>query len=198
MSSVRRISGKLIGASAVALAIWAAIGAAPALCAEKTLYKFKNGSDGATPYAGLISDSAGNLYSTTNIGGAGSCEFGGCGTVYKLAPNGTETVLYSFLDGNDGAEPFGGLIADGSGNLYGTTAIGGAFSVGTVFRIAPDGSETTLYSFQGGSDGAHPGSTLLMDANGDLFGTAGAGGSFNGSECSAQAAVARLTLQVAA
>ena len=186
MSSIRRLSGKLMGASVVALAVWAAIGAGPAFCAEKTLYKFKNGSDGATPYAGLISDDAGNLYGTTNIGGAGSCEFGGCGTVYKLAPNGTETILYPFVDGNDGAEPVGGLIADGSGNLYGTAEIGGAYENGTVFRIAPDGSETTLYAFQGGSDGYNPQSTPLMDGNGNLFGTTPSGGSFNGSDCSAQ------------
>ena len=185
MSSVRRISATLLSASAVVLAICAAIGTAPAFCAEKTLYKFQNGSDGAQPYAGLIADRAGNLYGTTAFGGGHqSCQGLDCGTVFKLAPDGSETMLYAFTGGNDGGWPVGGLIADGNGNLYGTAEIGGAFQNGTVFRIAPDGSETTLYAFQGGSDGSHPESTLLVNGNGDLFGTTVSGGSFNGSDCS--------------
>ena len=94
-----------------------------------TLYSF-TGSDGAHPYAGLIADASGNLYGTTNSGGAN-----GYGTVFKVTPTGTETVLYSFT-GSDGAYPVAGLIADASGNLYGTTYYGGANGYGTVFKLA--------------------------------------------------------------
>ncbi len=150
---------------------------------EKTLYKFEGGSDGAVPYAGLISDSAGNLYGTTGIGGDVSCQSSGCGTVFKLAPNGEETILHAFTGGNDGEVPVGGLVADGSGSLFGTTLGGGTSFAGTVFRLTPDGTETILYTFQGRSDGSEPASTLLIDGNGDLFGTTEVGGSFNGSDC---------------
>src|SRR5436190_2003791 len=93
-----------------------------------TLYSF-TGSDGARPYAGLIADASGNLYGTTDNGGAS-----GYGTVFKVTPTGTETVLYSFTGGSDGAYPLAGLIADASGNLYGTTYLGGANGYGTVFK----------------------------------------------------------------
>ena len=95
------------------------------------LHSFKGGSDGAIPHAGLIADSSGNLYGTTEYGGASGCGLGGlgCGVVFKLSAGGTETVLYSFCSKpgcSDGANPYAGLIADSSGNLYGTAVNGGA------------------------------------------------------------------------
>jgi len=101
---------------------------------ETVLYSFKVGSDGANPYAGLI-DVAGTLYGTTVHGGTGSCT-AGCGTVFKITTKGMETVLHSFKDGRDGANPYAGLI-DVAGTLYGNTSVGGASGNGTVFKVAP-------------------------------------------------------------
>jgi uncharacterized repeat protein (TIGR03803 family) len=143
----------------------------------KILYVFKGGADGSYPYAGLISDSQGNLYGTTVEGGGSGCyESQGCGTVFKLARDGTETVLYAFQGGNDGAAPYAGVISDSQGNLYGTTAGGGGsgcngYGCGTVFKLTPDGAETVLHSFTGGSDGSNPQAGLLLDSGGNLYGT---------------------------
>jgi uncharacterized repeat protein (TIGR03803 family) len=148
---------------------------------EKVLYNFN--FSGAEPYdliAGLVFDSAGNLYGTTVYGGTY-----GYGTVFKLSPtasgNWTETTLHNFnRDGTDGAYPgTGGLIFDASGNLYGTTVTGGSGSnpEGTVFELTPGAgglwTETVLHSFQQShSDGYAPGdSTLIFDASGNLYGT---------------------------
>ncbi len=142
---------------------------------ETVLYSFAGGNDGISPVAGLITDSAGNLYGTTQLGGKNHF-----GTVFKLAPDGTETVLYRFcFQGDpctDGGSPYAGLIKDKAGNLYGTTAEGGTYSGGTVFRLAPDGSETVLYSFARGSDGAYPKAGLIADSAGNLYGTTASGG----------------------
>jgi len=107
----------------------------------KVLYTFTGGTDGRTPYGGLVLDAAGNLYGTTFEGGSFKVCSDGCGTVFKLSPNGTETVLHSFT-GGDGALPTAGLILDPAGNLYGTTFWGGGRSdacrfCGVVFRLAP-------------------------------------------------------------
>jgi uncharacterized repeat protein (TIGR03803 family) len=149
--------------------------------AETVLYFFcsqTNCTDGAFPEAGLIVDSAGNFYSTTQQGGAN-----GRGTVFKLAPDGTETVLYSFCAQTncpDGSAPEGGLVVDKKGNLYGTTYEGGASDYGTVFKLAPDGTETVLHSFaSGSSDGAYPVAGLILKG-GKLYGTTYYGGT-NGS-----------------
>jgi uncharacterized repeat protein (TIGR03803 family) len=98
---------------------------------ETVLHSFTGGSDGANPYAGLIRDAAGNFYATTFTGGAY-----GFGTVFKLDATGNETVLYSFTGGADGGHSRAGLIRDAAGNLYGTTGLGGAFSLGTVFKLS--------------------------------------------------------------
>src|SRR5438094_3376844 len=98
---------------------------------ETVLYSF-TGSDGAYPAAGLIADASGNLYGTTNSGGANSW-----GDVFKVTPKGTATVLYSFSPSvSDGFYPQAGLIADASGNLYGTTYYGDGHGYGTVFKLA--------------------------------------------------------------
>jgi uncharacterized repeat protein (TIGR03803 family) len=143
------------------------------------LYSFcsqPNCSDGAFTFAGVIEDVAGNLYGTTTNGGDSNCD---CGVAFKLAPDGTETVLHAFTNyPNDGAFPVGGLIADKKGNLYGTTDDGGAGSHGTVFKIAPDGTETVLHSFRL-SDGSYPTAGLTKDRLGNLYGTTFFGGAYN-------------------
>ena len=99
---------------------------------ETTLYSFTIGADGGQPYAGVIRDSAGNLYGTTYYGGTA-----GAGVVYKLDPAGQETVLYSFTGGADGGSPRAGVIRDAAGNLYGTAYSGGTESSGVIFKIIP-------------------------------------------------------------
>jgi uncharacterized repeat protein (TIGR03803 family) len=144
--------------------------------AETVLHVFKGGAmDGAVPMSGLIEDTTGNLYGTTNSGGGTGCS-AGCGIVFKIAPDGTETVLHTFTDGSDGAQPFAGLIKDKAVNLFGVAAFGGAHSSGVVFKITPDGSERVLYAFKGGSDGAFPQGGLIKDNVGNLYGTTSEGG----------------------
>jgi uncharacterized repeat protein (TIGR03803 family) len=146
------------------------------------LYPFKGGNDGAEPISGVISDSQGNLYGTTWEGGGSGCGGQGCGTVFELAPDGTETVLYAFQGFNGGPDPVAplGLVRDKDGNLYGVTENGGTGNCqggcGTVFRLAPDGTMTLLHAFDSGSDGAFPGAGLLRDNRGNLYGTTLEGG----------------------
>jgi uncharacterized repeat protein (TIGR03803 family) len=134
------------------------------------LYSFKGSPDGGTPFAGVILDTKGNLYGTTYAGGASSD-----GTVFEVSKTGKETALYSF-DYTDGTNPTGGLIRDAEGNLYGTTYGGGASGGGTVFELSKTGKETVLYSFKGGTDGVNPFAGVIMDANGNLYGTIYYGG----------------------
>ena len=214
---------------------------------ETVLYRFcsqANCADGASPQAGVIFDSSGNLYGTTLAGGNQNCqvEGSGCGTVFELQPSQsawTESVLYAFTGGSAGFAPFGGLaldvvgnvygttgatvfeltpgvggqwnstiihyfgqgngdgngsvagvIFDGAGNLYGTAAAGGQFGFGAVFELTPNGSgswtETILYNFAGGNDGATPESNLTRDSEGSLYGTTLYGGetkNCNGNGC---------------
>ncbi|MBZ5574737.1 MAG: hypothetical protein LAO09_23015 [Acidobacteriia bacterium] len=152
---------------------------------ESVLYTFSGGPDGGNPYAGLILDSKGNLYGTTVYGG----DFN-YGAVFELSPVGngawTETVLHSFnFDGQDGIQPYSTLVLDRSGNLYGTTNIGGVYGLGTVFKLHPnrDGSwtETILHSFNAdGTDGYNPYANLILDQQGNLYGTTYYGGSQGG------------------
>jgi uncharacterized repeat protein (TIGR03803 family) len=152
---------------------------------ETVLYNFcpTNGcADGAFPRAGLVFDTKGNLYGTTNYGGAGT---GSNGTVFEVTPStGSETVLYSFCSQDnctDGSRPYAGLVFDKKGNLYGTTIAGGANSLdGTVFEVTPSGEETVLHSFTGAPDGAYPRAGLVFDGRGNLYGTTYEGGAYNG------------------
>jgi uncharacterized repeat protein (TIGR03803 family) len=128
------------------------------------IYTFTGGVDGANPWSGLLRDKSGNLYGTTEAGGASAF-----GTVFKLTPGGQKTILYNFAGGSDGAYPFAALITDGS-NLYGTTYKGGTSGAGTVFKLGPAG-ETVLYSFKGGMDGQNPYAGVIRDAKGNLYGT---------------------------
>ena len=145
------------------------------------LYSFAGGNDGESPSASLIKDGAGNLYGTTQFGGSkASCQqsFAGCGLVFKIAPDGTETVLWRFQGGSDGAVPLSELVRDAAGNLYGTTSEGGGHSdsfyqygCGTVFKLTPQGQESILYAFKCGVDGADPEAGLLRDSRGNFYGT---------------------------
>jgi uncharacterized repeat protein (TIGR03803 family) len=141
---------------------------------ETVLHAFGGGSDGGYPVGNLIFGKGGDLYGTTSGTGGSNA-----GTVFRLTPNGKkETVLYSFGAGSDGAYPYGGLVADEKGNLYGTTILGGN-GYGVVFKLTPKGKETVLYTFTGGSDGSEPYAGLIMDAKGNLYGTTSAGGDAN-------------------
>lgn len=145
---------------------------------ETELYSFFGGPDGANPTAGLVQGSDGNFYGTTPIGGS-TTTGQGQGTVFMVTPAGVETVLYAFLGSPDGANPYGGLVKGSDGNFYGTTASGGIYNAGTVFRITPAGSETVLYSFSGSAgDGAQPMAGLAVGSDGNLYGTTKSGGPF--------------------
>src|SRR5438132_1655370 len=176
--ALRKLWRGLLLVCAAAMLTAAGPGAIPAASPdnpEQVLYSFcqQTGcSDGATPHAGLITDSAGNLYGTTYFGGNAS----DAGTVFQLTPNGsggwTQTVLYAFCQQDacaDGQNPRSGLIIDGSGNLYGTTTAGGSNGYGAMFELTPSGkawSQTVLYSFcaqTGCADGADPSSGVIMD-----------------------------------
>ncbi|MFZ0320604.1 MAG: choice-of-anchor tandem repeat GloVer-containing protein [Candidatus Sulfotelmatobacter sp.] len=139
---------------------------------EKILHGFGGvKGDGSLPIGSLIRDAAGNFYGTTQMGGTY-----GYGTVFKIDGAGTETVLYSFGDGPDGAYPAAGVIEDSAGNLYGTASGGGSYTLGTVFKLDPSGHETVLHNFAGGSDGSAPMAGLVQDPRGNLYGTTFEGG----------------------
>jgi uncharacterized repeat protein (TIGR03803 family) len=142
------------------------------------LYSFGAGAaDGKYPYGGLAIDSAGNLYGTTSAGGTNNL-----GTVFKITSAGTKSTIYSFSGApNDGQSPYGSVLLDSSGNLYGTTTAGGANSIGTVFKVTPGGIESVVYSFDGAQlDGQAPYSGLVIDASGNLYGTTLNGGAHSG------------------
>jgi uncharacterized repeat protein (TIGR03803 family) len=142
---------------------------------ERIIHAFNGGSEGGVGSLGrLLIDRAGNLYGVTEIGGAHSA-----GTVYKLTRSNSQlTTLYAFNGSPDCGSPYGGLIADRHGNLYGTTYYGGANGLGCVFKLT-NGSyqEHVVYSFKGGNDGSSPTSTLLFAGSHTLYGMTSAGGS---------------------
>jgi uncharacterized repeat protein (TIGR03803 family) len=161
---------------------------------ETILYKFTGGSDGIGPNAGLVFDTAGNLYGTTF--GGGDCPYS-CGVVFRLAPSRTpggvwtETVLHAFGGSNspDGGNPTGSLVFDHAGNLYGTTELGGNVNCtigpgpcGVVFQLSPPSlqtgpwTETVIYNFTGIPDGQFPYGFLTIDQRENLFGTTTEGG----------------------
>jgi|SRR5271157_131858 len=180
---VRDAQGNLYGTTRQGGAYpWGVVFKLDATGKETVLYSFTlTGDDGAYPYCTLVRDAQGNLYGTTGNGGAY-----GYGTVFEVDATGKETVLYSFCSQSactDGVFPVAGLVQDAQGNLYGTTIQGGATNAGTVFEVDATGKETVLYSFTGtggDGDGAYPQSTLVRDAQGNLYGTTSGGG---GYEC---------------
>jgi len=150
---------------------------------EQPAYIFSGGSNGGVPEAGLIADASGNLYGTTRFGGINSC-----GTVFELTPSGpgwSINTLYTFLGQPDGCGPQAKLVMDAAGSLYGTTMFGGqgfGGGAGTVFKLTPANggwTYTSLHDFTG-IDGAYPMSSLVFDANGNIYGTTTEGGASNG------------------
>jgi uncharacterized repeat protein (TIGR03803 family) len=156
---------------------------------EATVYIFQGGSDGDTPYCGLIADPSGSLYGSTYYGGYGN------GTVFQLTPQGSswvESVLYRFtgypLDGNYGNS---GLVRDASGALYGVTYEGGSQNCGVAYKLALSGGswvETVIHDFTGGfngnpPDGCGPYDNLIIDSKGVLYGTTRYNGANGGGLC---------------
>jgi uncharacterized repeat protein (TIGR03803 family) len=141
----------------------------------QALYSFAGAPDAAATQWGLALDTEGNLYGTSPQGGAF-----GHGTVFKLDSTGRETILHSFSGtGGDGVTPDAGVILDAQGNLYGSTTAGGNNSCGCgiIFKLDPAGTETILHTFTGtGGDGMRPSGDLVLDAQGNLYGTASSGG----------------------
>jgi len=193
--TIASLRGKLF--LAVSVMIFLGLSQVALAQTEKVLYSFcsmASCADGSDPAGNLIADAAGNFYSTTAAGGivGGVCQSFGCGTIFELTAAGTVKRLYSFTGNPDGNDPVGGLVRDSKGNLYGATASGGniggicgTYGCGTVFELVKTGAtytEKVLYAFTGGADGAIPGSGLVRDASGNLYGTTTAGG---GSGCSA-------------
>ncbi|MGH6887704.1 MAG: choice-of-anchor tandem repeat GloVer-containing protein [Rhizomicrobium sp.] len=185
MSKLANHRARLLAGAMLPLAAAAALAAgsaSPALAnghSFEVVYSFAGGNDGVEPFSNLIKDQAGNLYGTTQIGGR-DCSGLGCGTIFEIAPDGTETVLYAFSDRRkDGNFPDGGLLEDSAGNFYGTTVGGGTHGLGTVFRLAPDGTNTTLHSFNLKA-GYWPRASLIADGEGNLYGTTSLGGDTQG------------------
>jgi hypothetical protein len=169
---------------------------------EQVLYSFQGGSDGNLPVGGVVFDAAGNLYGATYLGGTLQC-----GNVYELSPPAkpsdpwTEAVIYTFRckAANDGTYPLGGLIIDSAGNLYGTTAYGGAgncilsgalMGCGMVYELSPPAqngdawTETILYSFPtDAKEGYVPWGDLVFDREGNLYGATQFGGGYEGTDC---------------
>lgn len=136
--------------------------------------------DGAYPSGTLARDGNGNLYGTTAAGGNIACNYAhglGCGTVFKIAADGTFSVLHAFAGGADGATPLSNIVIDRAGNLYGSTLFGGGgcspnvTGCGTIFRIAPDGTETVLHAFELFDES--PIGDLLIDRSDNIYGTTG-------------------------
>jgi uncharacterized repeat protein (TIGR03803 family) len=147
---------------------------------ETVLYAFTGGTDGGVPAGGVIFDSVGNLYGTTQLGGLASCEGGsGCGTVFELTPangNWSFNVLHTF-SGPDGVSPYASMIFDTAGNLYGTTQTG-SDNYGVVFKLSPSGNgwtETVLHGFEG-KDGMYPYGGVILGPQGVVYGGAAYGG----------------------
>jgi uncharacterized repeat protein (TIGR03803 family) len=157
-----------------------------------SLYSFVSFSnDGVGPSAGLVQGSDGNFYGTTAAGGTSTNCNGGCGTVFRISPSGSETNLYSFVGyPSDGANPYAGLVQGSDGNFYGTTLAGGGttnfnsytgvYGDGILFRISPSGTYTNLHSFVGSpSDGNNPRAGLVQGSDGNFYGTTIGGGPTN-------------------
>ena len=186
-------------ASAIALAS-ATGGGAWAAPKETVLYAFKGGNDGVGPYGGGPTvDGHGNIYGTTQLGGGTGCGGGGCGVVFRVAPDGTETVLHEFVGGDhDGGNPSSTLIIDKDGNLFGVAQVGGGTGCGgsgcgVVFKLEPPSGSATkwtfslLHPFTGGSDGGDPSEgALVADKEGNLYGATTFGGAIKAKVCAPQ------------
>jgi uncharacterized repeat protein (TIGR03803 family) len=157
------------------LALWTAAFVLPAFEIQArvvftSLHSFQVLTNGGEPHAELVQDSDGSFFGTTYRGGMNNA-----GTVFKISADGVLTSLYSFTGGNDGAEPFAGLVHGSDGSFYGTTYSGGTNNVGTVFKISTNRDLTSLYSFTGSNDGSYP-NGLVLGSDGNFYGTASGGG----------------------
>jgi len=156
------------------LTVFVAVLALAALAQAQTftdLFNFDY-SDGGYPYTGHLLFKGGTLYGTTADGGTDYC-----GTIFSVTTAGVQTTLYSFTCGSDGAYPYGGVIGDDSGNLYGTAYYYGSDYCGTVWKLSSSGTLSVLHSFEGGtSDFCYPFQGLAKDAKGNMYGTTTGGG----------------------
>jgi uncharacterized repeat protein (TIGR03803 family) len=178
---MRALAGGVSLRLAAALIMVSFSGAAQTLT---TLYSFVDGSNAAFPSAGVVAATNGKLFGTTAYGGAN-----GFGAAYELTPGAggtwSETLLYGFQGGSDGAIPDAPLTLGPSGAYYGTTFAGGSSGNGTVFELKPPAqpggawTETVLYSFKGGNDGSGPKAAVTVGAKGVLYGTTFGGGTGN-------------------
>ncbi len=163
--------------AAIALGIVLSLAAASQAQTENVLYSFTGGRDGGDPIGGLARDGAGNLYGTTGAGG-----LGGNGVVFQLHPEAgggwTESVVHTFLSGSDGGTPAGGVVLDAAGNIYGGVVLGGKGN-GLIFKLTPrptggwTNSNAHVFTY---ADGSVPQGNLTIDANGNIFGVTGSGG----------------------
>jgi uncharacterized repeat protein (TIGR03803 family) len=174
---------------------------------ETVLHSFLGapGNDGSEPVATLTLDGSGNLYGTTSTGGIRNptCNLllAGCGTVFELSPvagGWNETILYEFQGGSgDGANPYGPVVFDQSGNIYGTAADNGPYVFGSLFKLSPAAgggwTETVIHDFGNGSDGKYPSGSLVLDAAGNLYGTTSGGGASGGVSNNGQGIIFEIT-----
>jgi uncharacterized repeat protein (TIGR03803 family) len=142
---------------------------------ETVLWDFKGffSNDGALPEGFLVQGNDGNFYGATREGGNSSRCGGGCGTVFKITPSGTLTILYNFTGAPDGAYPDTGVTVGTDGNLYGVTSVGGKFNDGALYQVTPAGTETIIYNFcsaTGCVDGFNPETPLVQHTNGKFYG----------------------------
>jgi uncharacterized repeat protein (TIGR03803 family) len=152
-------------------ALWATTTVTSPAQTFKTLNNFDN-TDGAFPWATLVQGNDGNFYGTTQNGGNTACDLG-CGTIFKITPNGKLTTFK--FNGTNGSQPYAGLVQAANGDFYGVTTSGGADNLGTVFKFTPNGELTTLYSFNANT-GYSPVGGLVLASDGNFYGTASSGG----------------------
>ncbi len=152
---------------------------------ESILHTFTGSPDGANSVVGLLLNSSGIFYGETFNGGSNNA-----GMIFKLTPQPRacasvlcpwrETILHQFSGGSDGANPYGDLIQDSEGNIYGTTTTGGTTGFGTVFEVDSQGQYSMLYTFSGPPlDGSSPNGALIRDQAGNLYGATFSGGTSN-------------------
>jgi len=186
---------------------WQMAGAVLLLCAGaesaspaqtfKTFVEF-DGTNGALPFSvSLVQGIDGNFYGTTSGGGANFPGANTAGVVFRIAPSGSLTTLYSFCaksECTDGANPYAGLVLSSNGNFYGTTDGGGTSGQGTVFEVNETGGLSPLYSFDNTGDGIGPFAPLIQGINGNLYGTTSGGNIASGTvfEISAEGALTTI------